>query len=285
MSAGSSASAVPAPTTIASAQARRRCASARASSPVIHRDEPSRAAVLPSSDAATFSVTNGQPGRRRGARTPRSAGRASAAEHAVAHLDARRAQAREARGRRRAGSGRRRADHHARDAGVDQRVGARGGPRRVVAGLQGADDGRAARPVARLAQRAAPRRAACRGPSYHPRPTTSPSRTTTAPTIGLGETRPQPRSARSSARRMCSCRCAVRPSSPRPSIGAWTRRRGAPPRHAAAPRRPSPPIPTLTVGPGIAPGPPPTGCRGVADCHRRWGLRTPPRRRASCEPV
>src|SRR6185369_3389784 len=38
---------------------------------------------------------------------------------------------------------------------------------------------------------------------------------------------------------------------------------------------PVPPIPTLTVGPGIAPGPPTTGSGGVADCHRRWGV--PPR--------
>ena len=48
VSEGSSAIAVPAPTTTASAQARNRCTSARDPSPVIHREEPSAAAVLPS---------------------------------------------------------------------------------------------------------------------------------------------------------------------------------------------------------------------------------------------
>ena len=41
--------------------------------------------------------------------------------------------------------------------------------------------------------------------------------------------------------------------------------------------RPSSPIPTFTVGPGISPGPPSTGCRGVADWnHRRWGVAPRP---------
>jgi len=47
---------VPAPTTIASAQARSRWTSARAASPVIHREVPSRAATLPSSEAAAFQM-------------------------------------------------------------------------------------------------------------------------------------------------------------------------------------------------------------------------------------
>ena len=47
--AGSSASAVPIPTTTASASLRRRCASARAASPVIQREDPSCAAIFPSS--------------------------------------------------------------------------------------------------------------------------------------------------------------------------------------------------------------------------------------------
>src|SRR5947207_14945179 len=47
---------------------------------------------------------------------------------------------------------------------------------------------------------------------------------------------------------------------------------------AAAPRPPSPssPIPTVTVGPGVAPGPPSCGSRGVADSHRRWGIAPRP---------
>ena len=48
--------------------------------------------------------------------------------------------------------------------------------------------------------------------------------------------------------------------------------------HSAPGRRiqPFPSIPTLTVGPGIPPGPPTTGCGRVADCHRRWGVAPRP---------
>jgi hypothetical protein len=118
-----------------------------------------------------------------------------------------------------------------------------------------------------------PRRAASpRGPSYQPRPTTSSPASTSAPTIGFGATWPQPRSASASASRIrvtsVSCPSII------PRSGAWTRhadrRRG---RGDAA--CPFPLIPTLTVGPGIAPGPPVAGWDGVADCHRRWGF--PPR--------
>ena len=58
---GSSARTVPAPTITASLSARRRWASARASSPVIHRLEPSAAAVRPSRVAASLSTTHGRP--------------------------------------------------------------------------------------------------------------------------------------------------------------------------------------------------------------------------------
>jgi hypothetical protein len=34
--------------------------------------------------------------------------------------------------------------------------------------------------------------------------------------------------------------------------------------------------PDCTVGPGVSPGPPPTGGRRVADCHRRWGISPRP---------
>ena len=39
-----------------------------------------------------------------------------------------------------------------------------------------------------------------------------------------------------------------------------------------------PPIRTLTVGPGVPPGQPPTGCGRVADCHRRFGIAPTPGR-------
>jgi len=52
---------VPAPTSTASLSARRRWTSRRASAPVIHRLEPSGAAVLPSSVAASLSTTKGRP--------------------------------------------------------------------------------------------------------------------------------------------------------------------------------------------------------------------------------
>ena len=61
VSAGSSAFTVPAPTRTASLSARRRWASARAASPVIHWLVPSGAAVRPSSVAASLSTTQGRP--------------------------------------------------------------------------------------------------------------------------------------------------------------------------------------------------------------------------------
>src|SRR5712691_3883880 len=44
----------------------------------------------------------------------------------------------------------------------------------------------------------------------------------------------------------------------------------------AGPPRPSSPIPTVTVGSGIAPDQPSSGCRRVADSHRRWGIAPRP---------
>ncbi len=48
---------------MASDHARSRCTSALASSPVIHFEEPSRAAALPSRDDAIFNTTYGRPER------------------------------------------------------------------------------------------------------------------------------------------------------------------------------------------------------------------------------
>ena len=61
VSRGSSARTVPIPTTTASLSARSRATSARAASPVIHFDVPSRAADRPSRVAAYFQVTKGRP--------------------------------------------------------------------------------------------------------------------------------------------------------------------------------------------------------------------------------
>ena len=63
VSCGSSASTVPIPTRTASAANRRRWPSRRAASPVIHRDVPSTAAILPSSVIAALRVTCGRPSR------------------------------------------------------------------------------------------------------------------------------------------------------------------------------------------------------------------------------
>ena len=60
VSSGSSARAVPMPTTIASARLRSRWVSARAASPVIQREPPCTSAILPSSVIAVFRVTCGR---------------------------------------------------------------------------------------------------------------------------------------------------------------------------------------------------------------------------------
>ena len=266
MSEGSSARAVPAPTMIASAPARSRCTSARAASPLIHFDEPSRAAALPSSEAAIFSVTWGRPVRTwcskarfsrplRGQRAPRDV------DPGIAR------------------GGRSRAvDERVGIAGGDHRPGHPGGHqggRKGACGrrgrrARGSVQGRAAGPSRRhgegddLGVRVTGPR-----PRYHPSPTTSPSRTSTAPTRGFG-------------------RCGAPPSlgqfeGPVPYAasfvhdvlsGAGGRKRGDARRRAAT--APVLSHPDCTVGPGVSPGPPPTGCRGVADCHRRWGIAPRP---------
>jgi hypothetical protein len=103
---------------------------------------------LPSSEVATFQITNGVP-----VVTWRSKPVCLGCKYAVVHVEARRTQTGEARA---VDQGVRigRADHHASDAGVDQGLGARRCGAVVVAGLQGADDRRATRPVTRLAERA-----------------------------------------------------------------------------------------------------------------------------------
>ncbi len=124
-SSGSSASAVPLPTATASIHARHSCTSARLSGEEIQRLSPAAVAVRPSSDAASLSSTNGRPcttcdaeARRSGAAPARS--RSPAGE---LDLDAGGAQPREA-APVDLGVGSPTAHDHARDAGLDQRVGA-----------------------------------------------------------------------------------------------------------------------------------------------------------------
>ena len=74
---GSSRRAVPPPTSTASATERIRCARRRAASPVIHRESPAAAAICPSRETASFSVTNGFPETTQ-RQNPRLSSRASA---------------------------------------------------------------------------------------------------------------------------------------------------------------------------------------------------------------
>ena len=63
VSRGSSASAVPIPTTIASTEARQRWASSRLDSPLIHFESPARVATFPSRVMADLKSTQGRPAR------------------------------------------------------------------------------------------------------------------------------------------------------------------------------------------------------------------------------
>ena len=84
-----------------------------------------------------------------------------------------------------------------------------------------------------------PRRAAFPDPRASPHRPRRPSRTTTAPTMGLGDTRPRPSAASSSARRMCRSCSTCAASSPGildPSSGArWERRAARGPARCAEP--------------------------------------------------
>ena len=277
VSAGSSATRCRRRRSTASAPARSRWASARAASPVIHRDEPSAAAVLPSSDAPS-SGDERQAGRdvplegrvqpARGLVPARRHRRRSPASRELARSP----------GRRTSGFGSPAADDDAARPRPRSRARARRRAAVVVAGLERAVEGGAAARGPRLGAAPRPRRAAVPRALVPALADDAPSRTTTtAPTIGLGETRPQPRSASASARRMCA-RVGPPCSIARPRPGRWWNDAGdaAHAADAAEPSRPFPPIPTLTVGPGVAPGPPTAGCRRVADCHRRWGIAPRP---------
>ena len=82
----------------------------------------------------------------------------------------------------------------------DDRLHAGRRPPRVVARLERHVERGAARPLARLRRAPRPRRGPRPPARGSPRPRTAPSRTTTAPTMGLGDVRPAPRAASSRAR-------------------------------------------------------------------------------------
>ena len=148
---GRSASAVPAPMTMACDSARRRWASARDAAPVIHCDEPSRAAMRPSRLIAVFTTVNARPRRRCSEVRRERAGGGVGADPDV-DGDAEVAQLGDAPARDlRVGILER--DDDAGDAGLGQRDDARPGAAVVRARFEGGVDGGAAGPVAGLAQR------------------------------------------------------------------------------------------------------------------------------------
>ena len=151
VSCGSSASTVPAPTTIASDHARNRWASARASGDEIQREEPSMRGRLAVERGGHLPDDEGQPGADvtiEGAVSPMGL----LGEHTFDDLNACGSQTGDASAvheRVRVGGG----HDDARDTGGDQGVGARRCRRVMVAGLQGGVHRRAAGSVPRLGER------------------------------------------------------------------------------------------------------------------------------------
>ena len=278
--AGSSASTVPVPTTIASASARRRCTSARAAGPVIHWLVPSDAAARPSRLCAHLTVTCGRPRRCTASQDASSAVASSASTPDSTSTPA---------ARRRspppddsvAGIGDGVDD--ARDAGGDERLRStdRCGPCGCTA--------RASRPPSRRARRPArastarrPRRAACRRRGASPR--RGPRRRArgcTAPTCGF--TPRGPLSASASARRIALALRVVSPSSVSflaQAPGKGERRRA--PRARAASHPDSQRVCLLhhrrfRNSTGSAAACFPKGAvPWLADCHRRFGFSPTP---------
>ena len=276
---GSSSRAVPAPTTIASAPARRRCTSARAASPVIHLEVPSLAAVFPSrldghlqrderaagrdvpveasfsrwhSSASTSETTSIPAARSRATPAPSTTGFGSPAPTTTratpASIRASRAGAGPAvviaRLERADERSRRGHGHRPRRA---PSTSACGGPGSLVPAL--ADDGTVAQ-----RRRRRPSGSGRRGPSHAPR-------------------------ARGPARMYVRRRPRRSPSFR--GFGGGTEAHGSTGRArrggAVTPVSSHPDFHGRSRNP---PGPPAAGGRGVADCHRRWGIRTPPRKQA-----
>ena len=243
---------------------------------------PSAAALRPSRVVANFQVTNGRPCSI--GEGPRPVERA--------RLVARAARARPRR-RRRAGWPLRPAatglgsalgEHDPAYAGLDQRLGARAGAAGVVARLEGDDGGRAA--GARRRPRASASASACgrAGAAVEAlaRPSAPSASSSTQPTRGLGPSGTPgvrgERRARAASRR---CSAAVKLHRRRPSGPAHglrgRRRRSRRDTDAGATTVRALPIRTLTVGPGVPPGQPATGCRaGSRTVHRRFGVSPTP---------
>ena len=258
-----------------------RCASARAST----LGDPLRAAVR--RRGATVEAHRGLEQRERAAgralvqvRARGSARRASAPTP-TSTVDAGGAQPVRARDRATRGSGSSTRDDDPAHAGGDQRLGARRGVAVVVARLERDVGGGAARAVAGVARAQRPRRADRPGTApVAPRPTISPSRTSTQPTHGLAG--PRSGRARRASLAVAISSSSVPSSSHAPSgVTRVVQPTAEPTSHACARSSSPSPIRTLTVGPRISlvgsgwlpevRGLPPWGG------HRRSGLSPAPR--------
>src|SRR3954470_493996 len=192
VSCGSSATAVPIPTATASTAARQRCASVRLASQEIHLESPVAVATLPSSVIADLNSTHGRPVRAclRNAWLPSRARVASSPSATMTSTPSSRRIPRPRPAAFSVGSSdaiTTRVMPAARIASVH------GGVRPVCA--HGSSDTYIVAPaVSAPAQAASAARSAWGPPrsAWKPSPSTCPSLTTTAPTSGLGLTRPRP---------------------------------------------------------------------------------------------
>ena len=196
---GSSLRAVSPPTSTASTSDRIRCTRRRAASPVIHRESPPAAAICPSREMASFSVTNGLPETTH-RQNPRLSSRASAS------IDPRcttRPAPRSRLAPRPETAGFGSSIAYATRAIPAARIAAVHGPVRPRWSHGSSVTYRSA-PRAAIPARCRASISAWGSPAawWYPSPTTRPPRTTTAPTAGLGAVRPAPFRASRSARRM-----------------------------------------------------------------------------------
>ena len=213
VSSGLSASTVPTPTITASCRPRSAWAARRAASPVIQwlspdaRGDPAiqRRGQLQRHQRPALADARAEPGDQfvglvlQHALLDRDAGRAQPGDAGAVHA------------RVRVAGG----DHHAGDAGGDQRIGAGRRAAPVAARLQRDIDGAPRAAVPAMSSAAG---SACGRPpgAVTARPTTRPSLTTTQPTEGLGQVLPSPRRASASAARIWATSSACRGVTARP---------------------------------------------------------------------